>query len=248
MQNNLKAVSKTDTELRVGNYMVLFGGKDLVGEFFTKSTEFDSSYTDTGMMHVDFEHGRDNEKSGNSQNNILGVVDWKSARIDDTGIFVERVLNRRSQYVQHLEKLIEAGIVGTSSEAVSSGVRKKASGEIVSWPLMRDSLTVTPMEPRMMGENVLVAAKALAVLFPASKALAAMTGGTAVDQMPAIESMKNLGDAESRLRDAGFSKTEATAFVSRVKRLGRGDPDEDNGVKALREAVERRNAVFRCTE
>lgn len=67
-----------------------------------------------------------------------------------------------------------------------------------------------------------------------------------VSAVKSIESMKNLGDAESRLRDAGFSKTEATAFVSRVKRLGRGDPDEDNGVKALREAVERRNAVFRC--
>ena len=67
-----------------------------------------------------------------------------------------------------------------------------------------------------------------------------------VSGVKSIEAMKNLGDAESRLRDAGFSKTEATAFVSRVKRLGRGDPDEDNGVKALREAVERRNAVFRC--
>lgn len=67
-----------------------------------------------------------------------------------------------------------------------------------------------------------------------------------VSAVKSIESMKNLGDAESRLRDAGFSKTEATAFVSRVKRLGQGDPDEDNGVKALREAVERRNAVFRC--
>lgn len=69
-----------------------------------------------------------------------------------------------------------------------------------------------------------------------------------VSAVKSIESMKNLGDAESRLRDAGFSKTEATAFVSRVKRLGQGDPDEDNGIKALREAVERRNAVFRCND
>jgi len=68
--------------------------------------------------------------------------------------------------------MIDAGIVGTSSEAVSSGVRKKSTGEIISWPLMRDSLTVTPMEPRMIGENVLAAAKALAEIFPASKSLA----------------------------------------------------------------------------
>lgn len=69
-----------------------------------------------------------------------------------------------------------------------------------------------------------------------------------VTSVKSIEEMKNLGDAESRLRDAGFSRTEATAFVSRVKRLGQGDPDGDNGVKALREAIERRNAVFRCND
>ena len=56
--------------------------------------------------------------------------------------------------------------------------------------------------------------------------------------------MKNLGDAENRLRDAGFSRTEATAFVSRVKRLGQGDPGGDNAVKALIEAVKRRNEAL----
>jgi len=242
MQNNLKAVSKTDTELRVGNYMVLFGGKDLVGEFFTKNTEFDSSYTDLGLLYVDFEHGRDSEKSGNSQHNILGAVDWKTARIDDTGIFVERVLNRRSQYVQHLEKLIEAGIVGTSSEAVSSGVRKKASGEIVSWPLMRDSLTVTPMEPRMIGENVLVAAKALAEFFPTSKSLAAMTGGT-VEECLTIEQITDLKTAEQYLRDVGLSRNVSKTFVSRMKGLLLRDADNGEMKQVLDALKSRASAI-----
>jgi len=42
-------------------------------------------------------------KTGNSQDNLLGIVDWKTARIDNAGIFVERILNRRSEYVQYLE-------------------------------------------------------------------------------------------------------------------------------------------------
>jgi len=242
--NNLKAVSRNDNELRVSNYMVLFGGKDLEGDFFTPKTEFKSSYTDIGTLYVDFEHGRDNEKTGNTQDNLLGIVDWKSARIDDVGIFVERILNRRSEYVKHLEKLIDAGIVGTSSQAISSGVHKKSNGEIIDWPLVRDSLTVTPMEPRMVGENVLAAAKALAEMYPSSKSLAMITGGTITDNTLAIEHMKSLGDAENRLRDAGFSRSEATAFVSRVKRLGQGDPDGDNAVKALIEAVKRRNEAL----
>lgn len=239
MKNNLKAVSSTDTELRVGNYMVLFGGKDLVGEFFTKNTEFDSNFTDIGVMYVDFEHGRDVDRVGNSPANVLGVVDWKSAKIDDTGIFVERVLNRRSEYVKYLEKLIEAGVVGTSSEAVSGGVRKKATGEIVSWPLMRDSLTVTPMEPRMIGENALSAAKALAAAFPESRSLAALVGNEVLDPIT-VEDVNDLKSAERFLREAGLRKQEATAFVSRLKGLVRSDSDTGDAVKGLLEAVQRR--------
>jgi hypothetical protein len=241
MKNNLKAISSTDTELRVGNYMMLFGGKDLVGEFFTKNTAFDSNFTDIGTLYVDFEHGRDVDRVGNSSDNVLGVVDWKSARVDDVGVFVERVLNRRSEYVRYLEKLIEAGIVGTSSEAVSSGVRKKASGEIVAWPLMRDSLTVTPMEPRMIGENALVAAKALADAFPASRSLAALVGNE-VENPITVDDVNDLKSAEQFLREAGLRKQEATAFVSRLKGLVRSDSDtgDEAAVKGLLEAVKRR--------
>jgi len=95
--------------------MVLFGGKDLAGEFFTKSTNFTSNYTDLGVMYVDFEHGLDPDGMGNNPSNVLGIVDWKSAKVDDTGIYVERILNRRAGYMKFVEEMIAAGIVGTSS-------------------------------------------------------------------------------------------------------------------------------------
>ena len=41
MPNTLKAISKTDDELRVGNYIALFGGRDLEDEHFTSDTEFE---------------------------------------------------------------------------------------------------------------------------------------------------------------------------------------------------------------
>ena len=81
--------------------------------------------------------------------------------IDEKGIFVDRVLNRRKKYVQWLEELVEAGLVGTSSEAVGKGIEIKSNGEITKWPLKKDTLTVTPMEPRMMTANTLNAYKAL---------------------------------------------------------------------------------------
>lgn len=180
--NALKAVSRTDSELRVANYMVLFGGRDLegvaskrknadgsVGEFFTKATAFESDYTQTGVVYVDWEHSSGREGAG--QDDILGYVDWKSVRIDEKGVFVERVLNRRNRYVQFVEELIDAGLIGNSTEAVTTGVAKAPNGEIKTWPLRRDTLTVTPMEPRMLSQNAIAAIKGLSEKYPSLKAL-----------------------------------------------------------------------------
>ena len=174
MTNELKAVSRTDEELRVANYIVLFGGRDLegvgsnnvnrdgtTGEYFTPATMLESTYTQSGYFHVDWEHA-----GGELGDEVLGVVDWKTARVDDKGVFVERVLNRRNQYVQWVEGLIEAGLIGTSSEAVPNGVQKADDGAIILWPLHRDTLTVQPMEPRMLTENHIAAFKALGVPVP----------------------------------------------------------------------------------
>jgi hypothetical protein len=82
-----------------------------------------------------------------------------------------------------LESLIDEGLIGTSSEAIPDQVKKKKSGEIENWPLMRDTLTVTPMEPRNLSENVLQSVKALSDRIPGLKALLpedqpqAQTGG-----------------------------------------------------------------------
>lgn len=224
--NHLKAISESADELRVGNYMVLFGGKDLVGEFFTKSTNFKSNYTDLGVMYVDFEHGFDVDDTGNSPNNVLGIVDWKSARVDEKGIYVERILNRRAEYMKFLEKLIAAGLVGTSSMAVPKSTSKKTSGEIVEWPLMRDTLTVTPMEPRMVDENALAAAKALHAIFPNAKSLAKLCGlDVADDKLTAIEEIKNYAEGERYLREQGITKSQAIGFVSRIKNLARSESE-----------------------
>lgn len=241
--NNLKSLSQTENELRVGNYIILFGGKDLSGEFFTKNTEIKSTYTDLGLLYVDFEHGFDVDDTGNDENNVLGVVDWKTAKIDDKGVFVERVLSRRSEYVQFLEELINAGVIGTSSQAVSGKAVKKSDGEIIEWPLMRDSLTVTPMEPRMIGENILTAAKSLVEIFPTSKSLRELTGLKSQDSQKNIELITDLKSAERFLRESGLSRSAAVAFMARVKNLPI-QSDSDAGMQQLVEALRSRDKIL----
>jgi len=183
--NALKAISKTDDELRVGNYIILFGGRDLnfvtagpnpdksLGTRFADDVEVDSPLTQQGKLPIGWEHGKDPDEAGVG-GKTLGYVDWSTARKDEKGWFVERVLDRREKYVQFVEDLIEAGLIGTSSEAIKDGIRALEDGTITRWPLRGDTLTVMPMEPRMMkefGGNVLQAIKSLSEEIPAMKSL-----------------------------------------------------------------------------
>jgi len=174
MTNALKAISRTDDELRVANYIVMFDGRDLegiasprknedgsVGEYFTEATDLESRFTKAGRLPLDWEHraAPEGEDLG-----TLGYVDWSTAKRMERGVFVERVLDRRNEYVKWLEELIDAGLIGTSSEAEPMAVVKAEDGHITRWPLMGDTLTVTPMEPRMLTQNALAAAKALRLI------------------------------------------------------------------------------------
>lgn len=173
--NALKAVGQTDTELIVENYIVLFGGRDLsgiankdknedgtVGEFFTKNTELESPYTKSvGRLPITWEHGEYGEQGEPGRHEALGYVDWKSAKIDDTGVFVQRVLDRRNRYIKMLEELIKQRLIGSSSEAIPGEVQKGPNGELLRWLLSGDALTVAPMEPRNLSSNTLATIKAL---------------------------------------------------------------------------------------
>jgi hypothetical protein len=161
-KNALKAIRSDDETLTVANYIVLFGGRDLEGEYFTADTDLESGYTKTGRLYIDWEHGADDLGA----DDVLGHVDWSTAKADDRGVWVERVLQRRNQYVKWLEPLIADGLVGSSSEAVAPQVAKAEDGQITRWPLRRDTLTVTPMEPRMLTENYVQAFKALGIELP----------------------------------------------------------------------------------
>jgi len=181
--NALKAVRSTDDELIVGNYIVLFGGRDLEGiasprknadgssgQWFTEATKLESAYTTTGQLYVDWEHGRDSDDAP-GRDDVLGYVDWSTAKADGKGVWVERALNRHTTYMRFLRQLIDAGILGSSSEPIQEDVEIADDGEIKTWPLKRDALTVAPMEPRMITENCIAAIKGLAEAFPHVKAL-----------------------------------------------------------------------------
>lgn len=260
--NELKALSKTAEEIRVGNYIALFGGRDLtgytyaanpdgtMGEYFTRETEFDSPYTKSGVLYVDFEHGRDPDDLGIGEHEILGTVDWKTARMDERGLFVERVLNRRNKYVQFLESLLDEGLLGNSSEALAEGVQKASDGHITRWPLKRDTITVNPMEPRMLSENSLQAIKALVSVMPELETLldarSAPVGGESAAEKTIPQEKETMDESEVKALVESAATAAATAAADEaVKRMSATLPEvragyhlevvEDESDKALRE-------------
>lgn len=64
-----------------------------------------------------------------------------------------------------------------------------------------------------------------------------------VQTVKSIETIENLRDAERYLRDSGYSRAEAVAFIGRVKSLGQSDSDEGD-MQQIVEALKRRDAVF----
>ena len=119
--------------------------------------EWESDYTKSGVLHIDIEHGR--EVTGRDE--VIGIVDAKSAVKTPKGLFVKRLLSKRNAYTKWLMEMYAKGIrFATSSEPVQDGVVKSTNGKIEAWPLRRDSVTFGPMEPRMfLDDNFLKEAK-----------------------------------------------------------------------------------------
>jgi HK97 family phage major capsid protein len=163
----VKAVGETETHHLIGGYGVIWGGKDLVGEHFTKATDFWFDKL-TRTHAVMYHHGKDQAIKK------VDVGRVNALKPDDVGLWVESQLDKAKQYVDGIMALIEKGALGLSSGAVSHLVEKKDDGEIKTWPIAEFSLTPTPCEPRTLGVQAL---RSIAELEPAVKAYLPQDGG-----------------------------------------------------------------------
>jgi HK97 family phage major capsid protein len=117
---------------------VVFGGVDLTGDRFTRSTDFGTSRSPVGMP-VFYDHAL-----GTLRGQIGTVKSWQPT---DDGIDVEIELDRRNRYVADVMKLVKNGALGLSTGAVSHLVIRQ-EGELKRWTVGEISLTPTPAEPR----------------------------------------------------------------------------------------------------
>lgn len=174
MDYSVKILSQTDDKAVLGGYGVVFGGRDLEGETFTKDTDFMLDLVPQKPVFYD-------HTMNTKVNNRLGTV--SSITEDEIGLFVQSEIDKHADYADAVLKLVEKGVLGYSSGAVSHLARYE-NKTIKTWPMVEVSLTATPAEPRTVGIERI---KQLAATDGSLKALIPEDAQDSIDESGAMD-------------------------------------------------------------
>jgi HK97 family phage major capsid protein len=137
IKSSIQAMKAT-SEYTLRGKGVVYGGRDLQHETFTRDTDFGASRSFVGMP-VYYDHAL-----GGIVSQVGTVRQWQPV---DDGIDVEIELDRRHKYVQQVMELVKKGALGLSTGALSHLVEREGS-MIKRWIIGEISLTPTPAEPK----------------------------------------------------------------------------------------------------
>ncbi len=133
----LPAVKALDS-YRVKGKGVVFGGKDLIGDTFEKTTDYGEARSFVGMP-VYYDHAMGGLKSQ------IGEV--KAYEFADDGLVFEIEIDRRKKYADTVMQLANQQALGMSTGAVAHLVHSE-NGVMKRWVIGEVSLTPIPAEPR----------------------------------------------------------------------------------------------------
>lgn len=143
----VKAIGK-DT---IRGYAALWGSPervDLDREFFTSDTDFWDAPLKGVTRPLTWDHAQDDATKTNP---VIGSI--KAMGDDEVGRWYEAQLDTSHKYRKAIDRLIEVGALGTSSDSAPQYVLREQRGKGVwlkRWPLFAAALTATPCEPRQV--------------------------------------------------------------------------------------------------
>jgi HK97 family phage major capsid protein len=209
-------VYEQEGRLYAEGYAVVFGGRDLHGEYFTRKTDFGAQLLGLSNPPLLYEHGIHPDVGLK----VIGRVE--EMRADDIGVLVKAELDRHSKYIELVRQLAEQGALGMSTGAPGHLVSRKSSGEIERWPIVEVSLTPTPAEPRTLGVEIVEAIRSIAR--PGVEPAAVVTADEGkTDEQESVAKEVNVFVTETKtatLRD--FMSAVARKDYDAIKALGTG--------------------------
>lgn len=148
------AIKALDNDILRG-YAVRFGDADhpdLQKDYYTKATDFWLDHFGWPRP-ITYHHGMD---AGTRNDPVIGH--WLKAGVDDVGVWMEGQMDRAHAYYKAMKELAQRGYLRLSSDSAPQWVirerQQNGVSEIKRWPLVTSSVTVTPMEPRMLPVEV----------------------------------------------------------------------------------------------
>lgn len=195
---------------RIGGYAVLWGDpqrKDLTKEYFTPDTaDLTAIFKQLGRLPNLYAHGGD----GSVRSAIIGVIDTMIP--DDIGLWYEAQLERASAYREAVLRLIERGLLGSSSGTLPAAREVAPDGHIKRWPIVEVSLTPAPAEYRMLDRPVSEIKdlyEAIGLNFEGEETPAA----SPVEETPPVESDKSADQAVAASHDPVAVEFELLALL-----------------------------------
>ena len=117
-------------------------GKDLQGEYFSQRTDACENWFKT--RPILYHHGLDDTIKA------IVIGHDTATKVLDNGRWIQAQLDKSMAYWKELAQLIKQGKVFFSSGAVPHLVEKAVDGELLRWPWVETSLTVSPANPLAM--------------------------------------------------------------------------------------------------
>jgi HK97 family phage prohead protease len=221
-----------DTDMTFSGYGAVFGNVDSYGDVLVKGafTETLRKSKRAGQWPAMLmQHGG----MGFSAADMTPIGIWTDMHEDDTGLYVEGKLAPTARGLEAYQLL-------------KMTPRPAISGLSIGYLAKEWSQRTRPEDPR----RTLKAVELIEVSLVTSPANAKAR----VQAVKSIDDLKSLAEAEDYLKSVGLSKSQATAFISRIKRFGPGDPGEgappnpgepdEAAMQELMEALRRRGQAF----
>ena len=151
--HELKILSETDDHAIIGGYGVVYGGADLDGETFTAETDFMLDLVPEKLAFID--HSEDTYVMADGKRVKLMGIDEPVGRVievmpDDTGLYMRLQVEKSNRYWRIVESMLATGKAGLSSGTIGHLARREGK-TITRWPIVEESITLTPAEPRTVG-------------------------------------------------------------------------------------------------
>lgn len=226
----LKIIEETEEHAIIGGYGVVFGGDDLDEEGFEPDTDFMLDLVPVKPVFID--HSEDTFIAADGKTYKLAGIDDPVGKVievtpDDEGLYMRLQFDKAGRYWSLVERMVNSGKAGLSSGTIGHLARRKGS-RIVRWPIVEESITLTPAEPRTVGvvrlKHVAEMNPGLKAIIPEAESATAVDDATEGEQtaaevgagQPAIEIIETEMESEDM---SGENTTQPAAENEQIKAL-----------------------------